>query len=145
MANKRVQLDSLRLRYRAERSKGNSPYTYGHVLISTYLLFYSDPLSMYFSCFVDINLSKFQISRKVGKIFCDILKRSDGTMGELVIQNLAPLPLHAMPEWDSELTDIRYVQNGIFHKRTTKGYYTSNDYGKSFKGEIKSMGWILKQ
>ena len=50
-----------------------------------------------------------------------------------------------MPEWDSELTDIRYVQNGIFHKRTTKGYYTSNDYGKSFKGEIKSMGWILKQ
>ena len=66
-------------------------------------------------------------------------------MGELVIQNLAPLPLHAMPEWDSELTDIRYVQNGIFHKRTTKGYYTSNDYGKSFKGEIKSMGWILKQ
>ena len=97
---------------------------------------------MYFSCFVDINLSKFQISRKVGKIFCDISKRSDGTVGELVIQNLAPLPLHAMPEWDSELTDIRYVQNGIFHKRTTKGYYTSNDYGKSFKGEIKSINQL---
>ena len=145
MANKRVQLDSLRLRYRAERSKGNSLHTHDHVLISIYLLFSSDPLSMYFSCFVDINLSKFQISRKVGKIFCDISKRSDGTVGELVIQNLAPLPLHAMSEWDSELTDIRYVQNGIFHKRTTKGYYTSNDYGKSFKGEIKSMGWILKQ
>ena len=48
-------------------------------------------------------------------------------MGELVIQNLAPLPLHAMPEWDSELTDIGYVQNGIFHKRTTKECYTSND------------------
>ena len=35
-------------------------------------------------------------------------------MGELVIQNLAPLPLHAMPQWDSELTDIRYVHIGFF-------------------------------
>ena len=105
----------------------NSISTRAHVLFSIYLLFYSDPLSMYFSCFVDINSSKFQISRKVGKIFFDISKRSDGTEGELVIQNLAPLPLHAMPEWDSKLTDIRYVQNGIFHKRTTKECYTSND------------------
>ena len=80
---------------------------------------------MYFSCFVDIKPFKFP--PKVGKIFCNISKRSDGTVGELVIQNLAPLPLHAMPEWDSELTDIGYVQNGIFHKRTTKECYTSND------------------
>ena len=101
--------------YRVKHSKRNSISTRAHVLFSIYLLFYSDPLSMYFSCFVDINSSKFQISRKVGKIFCDISKRSDGTVGELVIQNLAPLPLHAMPEWDSELTDIRYVQNGVFH------------------------------
>ena len=93
---------------------------------------------MYFSCFVDINSSKFQISRKVGKIFCDISKRSDGTVGELVIQNLAPLPLHAMPEWDGELTDIRYVQNGIsqeFFIREqnwciTKKYYASSDFGQ---------------
>ena len=89
---------------------------------------------MYFSCFVDINSSKFKISRKIEKIFCDISKRSDGTVGELVIQNLAPLPLHAMPEWDSELNDIGYVQNGIFHKRTTKECYTSNDSVKVLRG-----------
>ena len=68
---------------------------------------------MYFSCFIDINSSKFQISGKVGKVFCNISKRSDGTVGELVIRNLAPLPLHAMQGWDSQLTDIGYVQNGI--------------------------------
>ncbi|XP_022803178.1 uncharacterized protein LOC111340580 isoform X2 [Stylophora pistillata] len=68
-----------------------------------------DPLSMYFSCFVDIGSSEFQISRKVGKIFCNISKLNDGTVGELVIQNLAPLPFHAMPEWDSSLTDIRML------------------------------------
>ena len=53
------------------------------------------------------------MSHKVRKLFCNISKRSDGTVGELVIQNLAPLPLHAMPEWNSGFTDIRYVQNGI--------------------------------
>ena len=120
MANKRVQLDNLQLRYRAERSKGNSLHTHGHVLISIYLLFYSDPLSMYFSCFVDINLSKFQISRKLGKIFCDISKRSDGTVGELVIQNLAPLPLHAMPEWDEPFNSVNSVmwQINVFNSIT---------------------------
>ena len=78
-----------------------------------FIFFYSDPVSMYFSCFVDINSSKFQISGKVWKVFCNISKRSDGTVGELVIRNLAPLPLHAMQGWDSQLTDIGYVQNGI--------------------------------
>ena len=78
-----------------------------------FIFFYSDPVSMYFSCFVDINSSKFQISGKLGKVFCNISKRSDGTVGELVIRNLAPLPLHAMQGWDSQLTDIGYVQNGI--------------------------------
>ena len=68
---------------------------------------------MYFSCFIDINSSKFQISGKVGKVFCNISKRSDGTVGELVIRKLALLPLHAMQGWDSQLTDIGYVQNGI--------------------------------
>ncbi|PFX17639.1 hypothetical protein AWC38_SpisGene18026 [Stylophora pistillata] len=66
-----------------------------------------DPLRMYFSCFVDMNSSKFQISCKVGKIFYNISKRRDGTVGELVIKSLAPLPFHAMPEWKGKLTDLR--------------------------------------
>ena len=93
---------------------------HAHAFFSIYLVvflffyfFYSDPLSMYFSYFVDINSSKFQISGKVGKVLCNISKRSDGTVGELVIRNLAPLPLHAMQMWDGQLTDIGYVQNGI--------------------------------
>ena len=95
------------------------------VVVVCLVFFYSDPLSMYFSCFVDINSSKFQISGKVGKIFCNLSKRRDGTVGELVIQNLAPLPLHAMQGWDSELTDIGYVQNGI-----------SQDFSRENKTEI---------
>lgn len=64
---------------------------------------------MFFSCSVDEKCSKFQISRIRGKIFCDILKRGDGTVGELALQNPAPVPFHALRLWDAKLHDIRYV------------------------------------
>lgn len=60
---------------------------------------------MYFSCSVDENSSKFQISRKLGKVFCQIPKKEEGTVGELVIQCLAPVPFHALPLWDANLQD----------------------------------------
>ncbi|RMX52214.1 hypothetical protein pdam_00019209 [Pocillopora damicornis] len=103
-----------------------------------------DPLSMYFSCFVDINLSKFQISRKVGKIFCDISKRSDGTVGELVIQNLAPLPLHAMPEWDSELTDIRMLGR-MFRTKLDLELKLRKDSGPPFFDLRESIANIIHE
>ena len=65
---------------------------------------------MHFSCSVDENLSKFQISRKQGKVLCNIPKREDGTLGELVIQKPAPVPFHALPLWDANLHAVeRYV------------------------------------
>ena len=64
---------------------------------------------MYFSCSVDGKSSKFQISRMRGKIFCDIPKRGDGTVGELVLKNPAPVPFHALTVWDAQQDDIRYV------------------------------------
>ncbi|XP_020627256.1 uncharacterized protein LOC110064535 [Orbicella faveolata] len=67
----------------------------------------SDPFNMYFSCPVDGKSSKFQISRMRGKILCDIPKKEDGTVGELVLQNPAPVPFHALAVWDAELHDIR--------------------------------------
>ena len=51
------------------------------------------------------NLSKFQISRKQGKIFCHIPKKGDGTVGELVIRCPAPVSLHSLSEWDVGLND----------------------------------------
>ena len=62
---------------------------------------------MYFSCSVDENLSKFQISRKQGKVICNIPKREDGTVGELVIQKPALVPFHALPLWNAYLQDVR--------------------------------------
>ena len=64
---------------------------------------------MYFSCSVDGKSSKFQISRIRGKIFCDIHKREDGIVGELALQNPAPVPFHALTLWDAKLHDERYV------------------------------------
>jgi len=64
---------------------------------------------MYFSCSVDEKSSKFQISRTRGKVLCDIPKREDGTVGELVLQNPAPVPFHGLIAWDAKLHDIRYV------------------------------------
>ena len=64
---------------------------------------------MYFACPVDGKSSKFQISRIRGKIFCDIPKREDGTVGELVLQNPVPVPFHVLTLWDAKLHDIRYV------------------------------------
>lgn len=78
-----------------------------------YLLFFfypdSGPLNMYFSCSVDIKSSKFQISCKSGKLLCDIPKREDGTVGELVIRNPGPVPFHGLPLWDAKLNDLRYA------------------------------------
>jgi len=68
---------------------------------------------MYFSCSVDIKSSKFQISNTRGKVICHIPKRGDGAVGELVIQNPAPVPFHALPLWDSKLNDLRYRENTI--------------------------------
>ena len=65
---------------------------------------------MYFSCSVDEKSSKFQISRTRGKVLCDIPKREDGTVGELVLQNPAPVPFHALTLWDAKRHDIQYVQ-----------------------------------
>ena len=65
---------------------------------------------MYFSCSVDEKSSKFQISRTRGKVLCDIPKRADGTVGELVLQNPAPVPFHALTLWDAKRHDIQYVQ-----------------------------------
>ncbi len=64
---------------------------------------------MYFSCSVDEKTSKFQISRKRGIILCHIPKREDGTVGELVLQNQAPVPFQALTVWDDKLHDIKYV------------------------------------
>jgi len=61
---------------------------------------------MYFSCSVDEKSSKFQISRKQKKVLCNISKREDGTVGELVIQRPAPVPFHALPLWDADLHDV---------------------------------------
>ena len=58
-----------------------------------------------FSCSVDANLSKFQISRKQGKILCHIPKKEEGTVGELVIRCPAPVPFHSLSEWDVGLND----------------------------------------
>ena len=69
-----------------------------------------DPFNMFFSCSVDGKSSKFQISRIRGKIFCDIPKREDGTVGELVQQNQASVPFHALTVWDYKLHDTRYVR-----------------------------------
>lgn len=67
---------------------------------------------MYFSCSVDENSSKFQISRKQGKVICNIPKREDGTVGELVIQKPAQVPFHALPLWNANLHALaRYVNN----------------------------------
>ena len=74
------------------------------------LHFNSDPLKMCFSCSVDENLSKFKISRTRRKVLCDIPKREDGTVGELVIQNPAPVPFHTMTLWDGKKHDKKYVQ-----------------------------------
>ena len=60
---------------------------------------------MYFSCSVDEKSSTFQISRKLGKVFCNIPKKEEGTVGELVIQRPAPVPFHALPLWDINLRD----------------------------------------
>lgn len=65
---------------------------------------------MYFSCPVDETSSKFQISRTRGKVLCDIPKREDGTVGELVLQNPAPVPFHALALWDTRLNNIQYVK-----------------------------------
>ena len=64
---------------------------------------------MYFSCAVDENSSKFQISRTQGKVLCHIPKREDGTVGELVIQSPAPVPFHAMPVWDVKVKPLDSV------------------------------------
>ena len=64
---------------------------------------------MHFSCSVDENSSKFQISRTKGKVFCHLPKREEGTVGELVIQRPAQVPFHALPLWDFNLYDIKYV------------------------------------
>ena len=65
---------------------------------------------MCFSCSVDGNSSKFQISRKQGKIFCHLPKSEEGTVGELVIQCPAPVPFHALPLWDVGPSDsVPYV------------------------------------
>lgn len=69
------------------------------------LLFNRDPLQIYFSCSVNENLAKFQISRKCKKVLCHIPKREDGTVGELVIQNVAPVPFHNMILWDGKQHD----------------------------------------
>ncbi|XP_027036472.1 uncharacterized protein LOC113665018 [Pocillopora damicornis] len=86
----------------------------------------------------------FQISRKVGKIFCDISKRSDGTVGELVIQNLAPLPLHAMPEWDSELTDIRMLGR-MFRTKLDLELKLRKDSGPPFFDLRESIANIIHE
>lgn len=69
------------------------------------LLFNRDPLQIYISCSVNENLAKFQISRKRKKVLCHIPKREDGTVGELVIQNVAPVPFHTMILWDGKQHD----------------------------------------
>ena len=65
---------------------------------------------MYFSCSVDENSSKFQISRRQGKVLCHIPKKDAGTVGELVIKCPAPVPFHALPLWDANRHDLKYVQ-----------------------------------
>ena len=58
-----------------------------------------------FSSSVDANSSKFQISRKQGKIFCHIPKKEEGTVGELVIRCPAPVPFHSSSVWDVGFDD----------------------------------------
>ena len=60
---------------------------------------------MHFSCAVDENSTRFQISRKQGKVTCNIPKREEGTVGELVIQGPATIPFHVLPLWDDNLRD----------------------------------------
>ena len=74
---------------------------------------------MYFSCSVDEKTSKFQISRKRRIVLCYISKREDGTVGELVLQNPAPVPFHALTVWDAKLHDIKYVQSKYSGEQTT--------------------------
>ena len=66
---------------------------------------------MYFSCSVDESSSKFQISRKQGKVLCNIPKREDGTVGELVIQKPALVPFHALPLWGANLHAVTTYVN----------------------------------
>jgi len=93
------------------------------------------PFNMYFSCSVDEKSSKFQISRTRGKVLCDIPKREDGTVGELVLQNPAPVPFHALTVWDARLHDIQIC---------TKMFRTELDYELKQRDERGSPFFNLR-
>ncbi|XP_068748435.1 uncharacterized protein [Montipora capricornis] len=93
--------------------------------------------TMCFSCCVDGNSSKFQISRKQGKIFCHIPKSEEGTVGELVIQCPAPVPFHALPLWDISFSDSAGVFGYMFR--------TSHDLKLKREGECGPPFFDLRE
>jgi len=98
---------------------------------------------MYFSCSVDEKSSKFQISRKQKKVLCNISKREDGTVGELVIQRPAPVPFHALPLWDADLHDVGRDCGKMFRTKSDHECKIARKGGSPFFDLRETIAMIL--
>ncbi|XP_068748432.1 uncharacterized protein [Montipora capricornis] len=98
---------------------------------------------MSFSCSVDGNSSKFQISRKQGKIFCHLPKAEEGTVGELVIQCPAPVPFHALPLWDVGPSDSVTVFGRMFRTKSDQELKSNRQGGPPFFDLRESITHII--
>ncbi|PFX17637.1 hypothetical protein AWC38_SpisGene18024 [Stylophora pistillata] len=101
-----------------------------------------NPLQIYFSCSVNENLAKFQISRTRKKILCHIPKREDGTVGELVIQNVAPVPFHTMLLWDGKQHDKKMFSK-MFRTKLDLELKSQRKSGSPFYNLRESITMIL--
>ena len=80
------------------RKRGFLAYTNSACLFrvdSDSIYIFLQPLrcTLYFTCSIEKS-SAFQCSKKLGKITCQFPKKQDGTVGELVLRNPAPIPFH---------------------------------------------------
>ncbi|XP_044174005.1 uncharacterized protein LOC114974698 [Acropora millepora] len=96
-----------------------------------------------FSCSVDANLSKFQISRKQGKIFCHIPKKEEGTVGELVIRCPAPVPFHSLSEWDVGLDDTATILGSMYRTKDDQQLKCTRQSGPPFFDLRESISMIF--
>ncbi|XP_031572249.1 uncharacterized protein LOC116306350 isoform X2 [Actinia tenebrosa] len=100
--------------------------------------------TIYFSCSVNEKSSKFQISRKQGKIVCVMPKREDGTVGERVIQNIAPVPFHALEIWDSGFDDTVIICGHMFGTELDMKLKSERKSGDAFFDLRESISKILQ-
>ena len=87
------------------RKRGFLAYTNSACLFrvdSDSIYIFLQPLrcTLYFTCSIEKS-SAFQCSKKLGKITCQFPKKQDGTVGELVLRNPAPIPFHTLPCWET--------------------------------------------